>query len=84
MARLPRIDIAGMPQHVIQRGNNRQARFLGDADCAVYLEALKKALVRHDCALHAYVLMGNHVHLLMTPSEKGVGFIFWVCPALVT
>lgn len=71
MARLPRIDVAGMAQHVIQRGNNRQACFLDDRDRVVYLDALKIALRANNCALHAYVLMTNHVHLLMTPSETG-------------
>lgn len=71
MARLPRIDVAGIAQHVIQRGNNRQACFQADTDREVYLDALQQALWTYNCALHAYVLMTNHVHLLMTPREVG-------------
>ena len=61
MARHPRLRIAGVPQHVIQRGNNRQATK------GFYLTCLQQAARRHDCAIHAYVLMTNHVHLLVTP-----------------
>jgi putative transposase len=73
MARLPRIDLAGIPQHVIQRGNNRSACFFADADYAFYLECLSRAAARYECAIHAYVLMTNHVHLLVTPA--GVGLV---------
>ncbi|MFT3789484.1 MAG: transposase [Rudaea sp.] len=72
MARLPRPDIAGVPQHVVQRGNNRLPCFLDDEDRQRYLQCLKEALLRYGCALHAYVLMSNHVHLLITPPETGV------------
>ena len=71
MARLPRIDIAGVPQHVIQRGNNRLPCFLDDDDRHCYLRCLHDALVRFGCDLHAYVLMTNHTHLLMTPRDVG-------------
>lgn len=71
MARLPRIEVAGVAQHVIQRGNNRQACFLQDRDREFYLGSLKRALNDYDCDLHAYVLMSNHVHMLMTPGEAG-------------
>lgn len=56
MARLPRTDIAGIPQHVVQRGNHRVPRFLDDDDRLRYLAGLRDALRRFDCALHAYVL----------------------------
>lgn len=69
MARLPRPDIAGVPQHVVQRGNNRLPCFLDDEDRQRYLQCLREALLRYGCALHAYVLMNNHVHLLVTPPE---------------
>jgi putative transposase len=72
MARLPRFDLPGIPQHVVQRGNNRLPCFLDDADRQRYLQCLHQALVRFRCRLHAYVLMSNHVHLLLTPTEKGV------------
>jgi putative transposase len=71
MARLPRPDLAGVPQHVVQRGNNRMPCFLDDADRQRYVQCLKEALTRYGCALHAYVLMSNHVHLLLTPAEAG-------------
>lgn len=71
MARSPRIDLPGYPQHVIQRGNDRQPCFRTEVDRALYLGILGEELARHECALHAYVLMTNHVHLLLTPSGNG-------------
>jgi putative transposase len=56
-----------MPQHVIQRGNNREPCFYATGDYRYYLETLGEALQRYDCQLHSYVLMTNHVHLLVTP-----------------
>ena len=74
MARLPRFVIPGQPQHVIQRGNDRQAIFRAEEDYDYYLEKLGDAAERHHCDLHAYVLMTNHVHLLVTPhGENGIG-----------
>ena len=67
MARRPRLCVAGVPMHVIQRGNNRNAIFFAPADYGRYLEHLDDAMSRHGCAVHAYVLMTNHVHLLLTP-----------------
>lgn len=67
MPRQPRFNLAGVPQHVIQRGNNRQPVFFIDADYERYLDTLATAAESHGCALHAYVLMPNHVHLLVTP-----------------
>ena len=69
MARLPRFFLPGYPLHVIQRGNNRAALFGKDADYATYLEWLREAAYRHGCAIHAYVLMTNHVHVLATPEH---------------
>ena len=71
MARLPRPDLAGIPQHVVQRGNNRLPCFLDDEDRQRYLQCLLQALARFDCRLHGYVLMDNHVHLLVTPAGAG-------------
>jgi len=71
MARLPRLDLPGIPQHVVQRGNNRLPCFLDDADRRSYLYLLRDALGTSECQLHAYVLMGNHVHLLLTPPAAG-------------
>ncbi|MDX8390315.1 MAG: transposase [Mariprofundaceae bacterium] len=62
------------PQHVIQRGNNRDVIFVSDDDYQFYLAKLESACTRFGCELHAYVLMTNHVHLLMTPqTEDGIG-----------
>jgi putative transposase len=70
MARLPRFVIPGQPQHVIVRGNNREAIFYADADYQFYLDKLKLACDKHGCDLHAYVLMTNHAHLLITPHNE--------------
>jgi putative transposase len=67
MARRPRLDIIGVPQHVVQRGNNRQGIFCRGEDYRFYLACLGEAARKHDCSVHAYVLMTNHVHLLATP-----------------
>ena len=67
MARLSRLIIPGQPQHVIVRGNNRSEIFCCEEDYLFYLEKLHAACQKHDCQLHAYVLMANHVHLLITP-----------------
>ena len=67
MPRPPRYPLIGVPQHVIQRGNNRQPTFFAEDDFRFYLECLKAAATTHDCEIHAYVLMTNHVHLLITP-----------------
>lgn len=67
MARLPRLSVPGYPHHIIQRGNNRQAVFLTDADRRVFLDLLRDSAARHAIAVHAYVLMDNHFHLLVTP-----------------
>jgi len=73
MARLPRLFVAGLPNHVIQRGNNRGPIFFVDADRQRYLTWLGEALIGEGCALHAYVLMTNHVHLLVTaPAEQSL------------
>lgn len=67
MARLPRLSVPGYPHHVIQRGNNRQAIFVTPADYRRMLELLEEHARQFEVALHAYVLMGNHLHLLVTP-----------------
>ncbi len=67
MARLPRYVIPGQPQHIIQRGNNRQVIFAADADYQFFRDALVEAAERHGLTIHAYVWMTNHMHLLATP-----------------
>ena len=69
MARLPRYVIPGQPQHIIQRGNNRQAIFAFDADYQFFRDALVQASIKHGLAIHAYVWMTNHIHLLATPEQ---------------
>ena len=71
MARRPRLELPGVPLHLIQRGNNRGLCFRADADRRLYLRCLAAAAARHECAIHAYVLMPNHVHLLATPTTNG-------------
>lgn len=73
MARLPRFILPGQPQHVIQRGNDRQNIFRSDEDYQFYLDKLLDAANKHQCDIHAYVLMTNHVHILVTPhTEEGI------------
>ncbi len=69
MPRKPRYYLPDIPCHVIQRGNNRQASFYTDDDYRFYLQCVAEACERYQCRLHAYVLMTNHVHLLMTPTS---------------
>ena len=69
MPRRPRIAVAGVPLHIIQRGNNRQACFFSADDHRLYLEWLAEYAQDSGCAIHAYVLMTNHVHLLLTPAD---------------
>lgn len=69
MPRQPRYFIPDIPQHVIQRGVNRQAIFFESSDYDLYLHSLGEAASRYDCRIHAYVLMTNHTHLLVTPGS---------------
>jgi len=70
MPRQLRYFIPDIPQHVITRGVDRQAVFFHEQDYTLYLEALQKAAAMHNCLIHAYVLMTNHVHLLVTPERE--------------
>ena len=70
MARKPRFSLPDVPQHLIQRGNNRSPCFFSENDYLFYLECLQEAADRHLCAVHAFVLMTNHVHLLVTPGSQ--------------
>lgn len=69
MARLPRLAVAGQPHHLIQRGTNRQAIFRETADYVRMQDLLLEHSRKNDVAVHAYVLMGNHFHLLVTPAS---------------
>jgi len=70
MSRQPRFVLPGQPQHVTQRGNHGDAIFACNDDCRFYLQKLGDACKRFACDLHAYVLMINHVHLLLTPQTE--------------
>jgi putative transposase len=67
---MPRPVVAGQPLHIVQRGNNRTATFIDQKDYRVYLALLQLVRKRTGCAIHAYALMPNHVHLLVTPEAK--------------
>ena len=71
MARLPRTDFVDVAQHIVQRGNNRGDCFFDDGDRFYYLGLLEDAAHTLEVAVHAYVLMTNHVHLLATPRHRG-------------
>ena len=68
-ARVARLVFPDVALHIIQRGNNRNACFAHDSDYRTYLSTLRQLSVKHECKVHAYCLMTNHVHLLLTPSR---------------
>ena len=70
MPRKPRFYLPGAPAHIVQRGNSRQAVFFEDNDYRNYLSWLTEGATKYGCAIHAYVMMTNHVHILMTPETK--------------
>ncbi len=70
MSRLPRFYVPGVPLHIIQRGNDRQAIFRDPDDLRFFLALLRRAAENHGVSIHAYVLMTNHVHLLLTPGDR--------------
>ena len=70
MPRKPRMYLPGIPCHIIQRGNNREATFFAEQDYQYYLNCLLDASCRYRTKVHAYVLMTNHVHILATPENK--------------
>ena len=69
MPRRPRVHLDGAALHIVQRGHNRESCFFTEEDYHAYLHWLGEALTKEKCALHAYVLMTNHVHLLLTPTH---------------
>ena len=69
MARLKRVAPIGVPQHIVQRGNNRQVCFCDEHDMKAYLSWLMELSVKHQVEIHAWVLMTNHVHLLCTSRQ---------------
>ena len=70
MARLPRLCLPGIPQHIIQRGNNRHVCFGGEEDFAAYANWLYEYSQKYHVAIYAWVFMTNHVHLLVTPETR--------------
>jgi putative transposase len=71
MARPTRLDLPGIPQHVVQRGNDRRPCFFLELHYLQYLRYLARHARAFSCEIHAYVLMCNHVHLLVTPLAAG-------------
>ncbi len=69
MSRKPRFNLPGVPQHVVQRGNNREPCFYSANDYVRYLNDLHDAAIKNQAAIHAYVLMTNQVHILVTPGN---------------
>jgi putative transposase len=69
MARHPRVVLPDVAMHIVQRGNNRNECFRIDTDRIVYLSILRELSAHTHCAIHAYCLMTNHVHLLLTPES---------------
>jgi putative transposase len=69
MPRRARLSLPGIAWHIIQRGNNRSVCFYAEEDYRLYLHHLQELSTRFGCAVHAYVLMTNHVHLLLTPQR---------------
>lgn len=70
MPRRARVYIPGLPYHVVQRGNNREACFIEPENYQFYLELWQELSTRYGVAVHAYCLMTNHIHFLVTPSTK--------------
>lgn len=71
MPREARWVLPGIPLHIVQRGINRSRCFFTESDYSLYLELLSSSALRFDCTIHAYCLMTNHVHLLVTPQDSG-------------
>jgi putative transposase len=70
MPRKPRFFLPNIPVHIVQRGHSREPVFFEENDYFAYLNWLKEAANRYDCAIHAYVLMTNHIHILATPQAS--------------
>jgi len=70
MPRKPRFFLPDVPTHVVQRGNNRDPIFFDESDYHSYLEWLAAGAIKYECRIYAYVLMTNHVHLLVSTNQK--------------
>lgn len=69
MSRKTRFVIPGVPQHVIQRGNNREPCFYSEQDYLTYLDNSHESAINNEAVIHAYILMTSHVHILVTPGQ---------------
>jgi putative transposase len=73
MQRKPCFNLSGVPQHILHRGNNREPCFLGEGHYRRHVDDLRDVSTKFNCQTHAYVLMTNHVHLLITSlGESGI------------
>ncbi|BCE01699.1 transposase [Marinicellulosiphila megalodicopiae] len=70
MPRAPRVNLPDIAQHVVQRGNNKQACFFSEEDYVLYLSKAKEYALKFEVDIHSYVLMTNHVHFLLTPRKN--------------
>jgi REP element-mobilizing transposase RayT len=88
MARLPRLVIPNQPLHIMHRGNNRQDIFNSEDDMLRVKEDIAHGLKKSECSLHAYVIMTNHLHFLITPESKegikgSASLILWLFSQLM-
>jgi putative transposase len=81
MPRQPRLVVPDLPVHVVHRGNNRMTCFADGNDYLVYLSLMREAAKKFGCTVHAYCLMGNHVHVLLTPAAAHSCGLFMHCVA---
>jgi len=86
MPRYARLFLPGLPLHIVQRGHDRKAVFVEPGDCQYYLENITEAKDRYDVSVHAYCLMTNHVHLLISrgPEASGISAFMRVLAARQT
>lgn len=70
MPRKPRFFLPDVPVHIVQRGHSREPVFYEDSDYSAYLHWVEEAIDRYHCVIHAYVLMTNHIHFLVTPQVR--------------
>jgi len=65
-----RFIVPGVPQHIVQRGHNKEPCFYTESDYYCYLDNLNRSATSNHCVVHSYCLMTNHVHLLVTPTSS--------------
>ena len=81
MPRAPRLIVEKVPYHIINRGNNRQSLFFNNKDYSFFIKLLKDGKKKYKIRVYGYVLMKNHIHLLIEPLEKSQlsSYLRWVC-----